>query len=74
MQIVQTIDEQFWLKRKKRMTRMVPPSPELQRRFTNTDQVVRSGRSYLIPDLVTNYPNDYVDLSTYESIRRIMQR
>jgi hypothetical protein len=53
---------------------MVPPSPELLRRFTNTDQVVRSGRSYLIPDLVANYPNDYVDLLTYESIKRIMQR
>lgn len=53
---------------------MVPPSPDLLRRFTNTDQIVRSGRSYLIPDLIINYPNDYIDLLTYESIKRIMQR
>jgi hypothetical protein len=53
---------------------MVPPSPELQRKFTNTDQVVRSGRSYLVPGLVIQYPNDYIDLLTYESIKRIMQR
>lgn len=53
---------------------MVPPSPELLRKFTNTDQLVKSGRSYLIPDLIVQYPNDYVDLLTYESIKRIMQR
>lgn len=53
---------------------MVPPSPELQRRFTNTDEVVRSGRSYLIPDLMIKYPSDYVDLLTYESIKRAIQR
>jgi hypothetical protein len=53
---------------------MVPPSPELQRRFNNTDHIVRSGRSYLISDLITKYPNDYVDLLTYESIKRISQR
>jgi hypothetical protein len=52
---------------------MVPPSPELQRRFTNTDQVVRSGRSYLIPDLISKYPKDYIDLPTYDSIKRIIQ-
>lgn len=53
---------------------MVPPSPELQRKFTNTDEVVRSGRSYLIPDLIVKYPNDYIDLLTYESIKRATQR
>lgn len=53
---------------------MVPPSPELQRKFDNTDQVVRSGRSFLIPGLMTKYPNDYIDLITYESIKRAIQR
>lgn len=53
---------------------MAPPSPELQRRFTNTDQVVRSGRSYTIPDLISKYPNDYIDMVTYESMKRIIRR
>lgn len=53
---------------------MVPPSPDLQRRFNNTDSLVKSGLSYLIPDLATKYPNDYIDLPTYESMKRIMQR
>lgn len=52
---------------------LVPPSPELQRKFTNTDAIVKSGRSYLIPDLVTKYPNDYIDIATYESMKRAMQ-
>lgn len=52
---------------------MIQPSPELLRRYRNTDEVVKSGRSYLVPNLVTNYPNDYVDLTTYESIKRSMQ-
>lgn len=51
----------------------IPPSPELQRKFRNTDEVIKSGRSYQIPDLVARYPDDYVDLSTYESIKRAMQ-
>ena len=51
---------------------MVPPSPELLRKFRNTDQIVRSGRSYLIPDLIMKYPQDYIDLVTYESIKRII--
>ena len=52
---------------------MVPPSPELQRKFANTDEVVRSGRSYLIPELIKKYPNDYIDIATYDSIKRIMR-
>lgn len=52
---------------------MVPPSPELLRRFRNTDEVVRSGRSHLIPDLMNKYPNDYIDLATYESMKRMIQ-
>jgi len=53
---------------------MVAPHPELLRRFVNTDNLVKSGRSYLVSDLVIKYPNDYVDLQTYESMKRIMQK
>lgn len=52
---------------------MIQPSPELLRKFRNTDTIVKSGRSYLIPDLISKYQNDYVDLTTYESIKRVMQ-
>jgi len=52
---------------------MIQPSPELLRRYRNTDEVIKSERSYLIPSLVANYPNDYVDLTTYESIKRAMR-
>lgn len=52
---------------------MIPPSPELQKKFNNTDGLVKSGRSYLIPDLVNRFPNDYLDLPTYESIKRAIQ-
>ena len=51
----------------------IPPSPELLRKYRNTDDVVKSGRSYIIPDLIANYPNDFVDLATYESIKRAME-
>lgn len=52
---------------------MIPPSPELQRKFTNTEKVIMSGRSYLIPDLVSKYPQDYIDLASYESMKRIIR-
>lgn len=52
---------------------MIPPSPELLIKYRNTDEVVKSGRSYMIPDLISRYPNDYVDIATYESMRKAMQ-
>jgi len=52
---------------------MVPPSPELLRKYRNTDEIVRSGRSNLISELMNKYPNDYIDLVTYESMKRLMQ-
>ena len=52
---------------------LIPPSPELQRKFRNTEEIVKSGRSYLIPDLVARYPNDYIGITTYESMKRAMQ-
>jgi len=51
---------------------MVPPSPELLRKFRNTNEVIISGRTFLIPALVEKYPNDYIDLITYESMKRII--
>ncbi len=51
---------------------MVPPSPDLLRRYRNTDSLVISGRSYLIPDMISKYPRDYLDLATYESMKRII--
>lgn len=52
---------------------LIQPNPELLRKFRNTGQIIESGRSYLISDLVARFPNDYVDLATYESIKRAMQ-
>ncbi len=50
---------------------MVPPSPDLLRKFRNTEGLVISGKSYLVPDMVIKYPQDYIDLITYESMKRI---
>lgn len=52
---------------------MIPPSPELLRKYRNTDGLVKSGKSYMIPDLISRYPNDYIDIATYESMRKTMQ-
>lgn len=52
---------------------MIPPSPDLQCKFRNTDQIVKSNMSHTIPNLVASYPNDYIDLVTYESMKRLMQ-
>lgn len=52
---------------------MIQPSPELLRKFRNTREIVESGRSYLLQDLIVKYPGDYIDLATYESIKRAMQ-
>ena len=51
---------------------MVPPSPELLRKYRNTDEVVKSGRSFLIPELMIKHPQDYIDLTTYESMKRMI--
>lgn len=50
----------------------VPPSPELLRKFRNTDEIVMSGRTNLIPDLLSKYPNDYIDLTTYQNMKRMI--
>lgn len=52
---------------------MILPSPEILRKYRNTDGLVKSGRADLIPDLVAKFPGDYIDLASYESIKRAMQ-
>lgn len=52
---------------------MVPPSPDLLRKYRNTDELIKSGRAYLMPELVEKYPSDYINLATYESMKRVMQ-
>lgn len=52
---------------------MTQPSPELLRKYRNTEGLIKSGKSYMIPDLISRYPNDYIDIATYESIRNAMQ-
>ena len=55
------------------MRHMIPPSPELLRKYRNTREIVESGKSYMIPDLISRYPSDYIDIATYESMRKTMQ-
>lgn len=55
------------------MVTMVPPSPDLLRKYRNTDELIKSGRAYLMPELVEKYPSDYINLATYESMKRVMQ-
>lgn len=52
---------------------MIPPSPELLRKYRNTDGLIKSGKSYMVPDLVAKYPGDYIDMASYESMRKTMQ-
>lgn len=52
---------------------MIPPSPDLLRKYRNTDGLMKSNKSYMIPDLISRYPNDYIDIVTYESMRKTMQ-
>jgi len=52
---------------------MIMPSPEILRKYRNTDSILKSNRSNLLSDLITRYPNDYLDLETYEAIKRAMQ-
>ncbi len=44
---------------------MVTPHPELQRRISNTDNIVKANKSEFVPGLSTKYPGDYIDLDTH---------
>ena len=52
---------------------MAPPSPELLRKYRNTDGLVRSNRTYLVQNMVNKYPQDYIDMITYEAMKRITE-
>ena len=44
---------------------MVAPHPELQRKISNTDNIVNANKSQYIPILSAKYPEDYIDLDTH---------
>lgn len=50
---------------------MVAPHPELQRRISNTDNIVQANKSEFVLDLSTKYPEDYIDLDTHEVLTTI---
>lgn len=50
---------------------MVAPHPDLQRKFGNTDNIVRAKKHYLVPGLHTKYPQDYLDLIIHDKISKI---
>jgi immune inhibitor A len=50
---------------------MVAPHPELQRRISNTDNIVNANKSEFIPNLYTKYPGDYIDLNTHNVLTNI---
>lgn len=50
---------------------MVAPYPDIQRKFRNTDSIVKAKRHYLVPDLHTKYPQDYIDLITHDKISKV---
>jgi immune inhibitor A len=51
---------------------MVAPHPELQRKLRNTDNIIRSNRAELASQLHSTYPNDYVDINTHNTMKRVM--
>lgn len=44
---------------------MVAPHPDLQRKISNTDNIVKANKSEFVPNLSTKYPDDYIDLNTH---------
>jgi len=44
---------------------MVAPHPDLQRKISNTDNIVKANKYEFIPNLYTKYPDDYIDLDTH---------
>ncbi len=47
---------------------MVSPSPDLQRRMRNTDNIVTALKSHLVPSLYTKYPRDYIDTDSLDNL------
>ena len=50
---------------------MVSASPKLLRRFSNTDNIVKANKEKTIHRLYTNYPQDYIDLDTHNTLERV---
>ena len=50
---------------------MVAPHPELQRKISNTDNIVKANKSEFVPNLFTKYPDDYIDLNTHNVLTTI---
>jgi immune inhibitor A len=51
---------------------MVTPYTDLHRRLRNTDNIVRSNRIEIASQLHAQYPNDYVDVNTHSTMKRVM--
>ncbi len=50
---------------------MVSPHPYLNRRFSNTGNIVKANKSELIHGLYTKYNQDYIDLDTHNTLERV---
>lgn len=49
----------------------VPPSPQLERKLKNTENLINSGNSHLVDSYAFMYPDEYVNLETYYRIKNM---
>lgn len=49
---------------------MVSAHPNLARKFRNTDMIIRSNKSDMVPMLYSKYPDDHVDINTHNVIQK----
>lgn len=50
---------------------MVSPSPDLQRKINNTDNIVKAKKSHLVSNLSKKHPADYIDLDIHNKLSAI---
>jgi hypothetical protein len=50
---------------------MVTPHPDLQRRFSNTNNIVKVNKTHLIPGLLAKYPRDYIEPETQDKLEKV---
>jgi immune inhibitor A len=50
---------------------MVSAFQSLSRKFRNTDSIIKSNKSHLIPTLNSKFPEDYLDEKTHNTIQKI---
>ena len=48
---------------------MVTPSPDFQRRITNTDNIVMAQKAHLVTGLYHKYPRDYIDVDLLNNLK-----